>query len=123
MRLRSPTWRSGFTVSLLVGVVLGCTGIRGDELACEDAVSHLQACCPGFTGSNVDCTYEPGGCGNSPVYPELSVDQSACIRGESCDELRAAGVCARAIAMPASRSWEQTHAASDDAGAFPQVCP
>src|SRR5258708_2675951 len=113
MAVGSLKWRSGFTVSLLGGVVLGCTGIREDELACEDAVSHLQGCCRGFTGSNVDCSYEAGGCGVNAIYPELSVSQSECIRGESCASLRATGVCSRAIAMPSSRSWSSAEASLD----------
>ena len=124
MTRSSLRWRSGFTVSLLVGVLLGCTGIREDELACEDAVSHLQACCQGFTGSNVDCTYEEGGCKENAVFPEISVSQSACIRSESCAELRSTGVCARAGAIPASRNWSSSQASgSDNAGQLPQVCP
>jgi hypothetical protein len=128
MTRKPGSWRSGFTVSLLVALLLGCTGIREDELACEDAVSHLQACCPGFTGSNVDCTYEEGGCERSAVFPELNVNQSACIRNESCSELRATGVCARAAAMPSSRSWASGQAAGgyDDGGQedpSARVCP
>jgi hypothetical protein len=87
-------------VSLFVVIGFGCTGIREDELACEDAVSHLQECCTGFGATNIDCTYEPGGCDSSPQYPALSIDESACIRGQSCAALVANGVCQRAMRFP-----------------------
>jgi hypothetical protein len=97
--LGAPRWRSGFTLSLLVAVVLGCTGIREDELACETAVAHLQQCCSGYTGSNIDCVYSDS-C--STTYPQIDDSQSACIRGESCDGLVATGVCTRAAALTSS---------------------
>ncbi len=58
MTARSRRWQGGFTVARFVAVFLGCTGIREDEFACEDAVSLLQQCGPGFTASNIDCTFE-----------------------------------------------------------------
>jgi len=129
MTIKSRTWRpsGGITAALLLFVLLGCAGIREDELACEDAVSHLQGCCSGFTGSNVDCTYEAGGCGEGAVYPELDVRQSACIRGESCAQLRSTGVCARAAAIPSRGTWEAAEQAAEEAPdrgpPAPQVCP
>jgi hypothetical protein len=88
-------WSRGFTVSLFVGVLLAC-GIRQDEFDCENAVAHLQQCCPGFDASAIDCTYS-NYCG--PVYPALSISQSDCIRGKSCETIRAAGVCERAASV------------------------
>jgi hypothetical protein len=127
MTTRSRTWPGGFTAALLLGVILGCTGIREDELACEEAVAHLQDCCPGFYASSVDCTYEPGGCGVSPLYPEISTNQGWCIRSESCAELESTGVCARAIAMPPATTWSDTNTDPSEGDAapppFPQVCP
>jgi hypothetical protein len=109
-------WSTSLTVALLVGLLLACPGIRQDELACEDAVAHLQHCCPGFTGSNIACTYTPG-CGPSE-YPELGVDQSSCLRNESCDQLRSSGVCERATAIPMNTGEQQ---GSD--GPSLQACP
>jgi hypothetical protein len=108
-------------VSLFVLVIFGCTGIREDELVCENAVSHLQSCCSGFTGSNIDCTYSQGGCEDNTVYPELTASQSACIQAESCDELVSTGVCARAIALPAN--WTQAQFNENYQPPTPQVCP
>ena len=110
MRSSRPMARSAFTVGVLMALVLACGGIRQDELSCEDAVGHLQQCCPGFTGSNLHCLYDPG-CGGVPIglgdtgggggatLPDLDVDQSSCIRSESCSQLRSSGVCARAAAF------------------------
>jgi hypothetical protein len=126
MTTRSRKWRRALTLLLLVGLFVACTGIREDELACEDAVSYLQECCPGFSASNVDCTYAQGECDVGTVYPEISISQSACVRGESCAELRSTGVCARAIAVPAGTTWsnEETNAPLDDASpSSPRVCP
>ncbi len=114
-------WRTGFTASLLVLVIFGCTGIREDELDCENAVSHLIDCCPGFTGSNINCTDEGGACDRGSIPTELTTDQSSCIRGESCDDLRSSGVCARMIQVANTVSWYATP--EGPSSAAPMVCP
>ncbi|MGO8998124.1 MAG: hypothetical protein ACLQVI_32800 [Polyangiaceae bacterium] len=127
MTNRSRSWRGGLAMAVLGLAVLGCPGIRQDELECEDAVSLLQECCPGFVASNVDCTYTQGSCEAGTIYPEISISQAECIRSESCQELRSSGVCARAIAVPAGTTWSDNSATApeDDSGppAYPQVCP
>jgi hypothetical protein len=115
---RTRRWRSGFTVSFLVLVALGCTGIREDELACENSVSLLQECCPGFSGSNIDCTYEAG-CKTYTAYPVISESESACIQEKSCAELQSSGVCAKAIAFRYSYPADPTGSPSTPS----QVCP
>jgi hypothetical protein len=115
--------RGALTITLLVAVLLGCTGIRQDEFVCEDAVSHLQECCPGFQAGNVDCSYDPGGCESNAIYPEISIAQSACIRGESCNTLRSTGVCGRALAVPAGTTWSDRSESTSASPSFPQVCP
>jgi hypothetical protein len=102
----------GFTLSLFVAALLACT-VRHDEFDCENAVSHLSECCPGFIASSIDCTYAPG-C--EPVYPELDVAQSDCIRGERCEVLRSTGVCDRAMGLHQPRG-------SASSGANVAVCP
>ena len=99
MRKSRSRWGAVATVVVFVVLLLAC-GIRQDEFSCEDAVSHLVQCCPGFTGNNVYCEYESG-CG-SATYPDLDVDQSSCIRSESCDVLRSTGVCDRASRLVSS---------------------
>ncbi len=114
------TWRRGATVSTLalVFVALSCAGIREDEFDCESAVAHLSECCPQFDAQLVDCTYQPSQACSSPVYPDLGVQQSNCIRNESCETLRSSGVCARALTLPQGGLTE-------DAGGVPtaSVCP
>ena len=121
-------WSSGFTVALFVGVILAC-GIREDEFACEDAVAHLQSCCPGFTANNIDCTYTEGqACETRSVYPEIDATQAACIRSESCASLREFGVCARVEALPLSTDWQNNAQLNEPDGAAIEaqnrtVCP
>jgi hypothetical protein len=113
-------------VSLAVVVIFSCKGIREDELACEDAVSHLQECCPAFTGSNIDCQYNAGGCDTPTVYPELNVGTSACIRNETCDVLRSSGVCGRALLLPSAARWADPPSGTSGSGSVetaPEVCP
>ena len=112
MTKKSSRWSSGFTVSLVVGALLACGSIRQDEFLCENAVSHLQGCCPGFNASAVECHFD-NGCLDT-TYPELDETQSNCILGESCATLRAAGVCDRVAALPDEGLV--------DGGSTPPVC-
>ena len=97
-----------------VVVPLACGDMRQDELDCEEAVSHLQECCPSFDSKNIECLYVSG-CETS-TYPAISIQQSQCIRGEACAELVASGVCKRAQGV-----WPvQTGADSSSAA---EVCP
>jgi len=89
-RSKSPGW----LIAAIVGVLFACGDMRQDELDCEEAVSHLQSCCPGFDSSAIQCTYSSG-CGTTQ-YPAIATPQSQCIRGEDCSTLVASGVCKRA---------------------------
>ncbi len=75
-------------------VLFACGDMRQDELDCEEAVSHLQSCCPGFDSSGIQCTYSAA-CGTTQ-YPAISQSQSQCIRGEACGKLISTGVCSHA---------------------------
>jgi hypothetical protein len=108
----SVPWSRGFTLSLIVGLLLSCT-IREDEFACEDAISHLEQCCEGFAPTKVNCSYVEGGDGCSPVSPTLGPRESACIRTQSCDALRANGGCGRAAQLESAESPD----------AAPEFCP
>jgi hypothetical protein len=92
-----------------------------DELDCEEAVSYLQGCCPGFDGAQIECTDWPKGCNAGHAEwdesPAITEEQSACIRAESCSTLIATGVCARA--QKAGPVWT-----GPPGGTKPdQVCP
>ncbi len=67
-------------------------GIRQDELRCEEAKKHLQDCC-GASLPDIDCTYVPADCDSTPIYPQLDVNTSVCLRDASCDTLRSSGAC------------------------------
>jgi hypothetical protein len=92
MILKSLHWSRGFTLSLFVAITLAC-GIRQDEFDCEDAYSHLQQCCSHATLPTITCRYEAGGCEEGPTYPALDIAVSDCIRSQSCDVIRATGMC------------------------------
>ena len=84
-------------MSLVVGTLLACGTVREDEFICENAVSHLQECCAGFSAP-IDCSFNQG-CEDT-TFPELDSVQGDCILHESCDALRQTGVCDRAARLP-----------------------
>jgi hypothetical protein len=110
--MKSSPWRRGFTVSVVVGMVFACGNIRQDEFICENAVSHLQECCPGFDPTRVACSYDTG-CGVT-TFPELDATQGQCILGDSCQALVANGVCDRVAALPDT--------GLEEGGTSPPVC-
>ena len=55
-------------------VLFACGDMRQDELDCEEAVSHLQECCPSFDSSRIQCLYVQG-CTNGEV-PDISMPES-----------------------------------------------
>ncbi len=65
--------------------------LREDVFLCEDAVAHVQQCCP-FNAAQVQCTFAEG-CGSPATTPQLSIDTARCIIHSSCDALRAGVVC------------------------------
>jgi hypothetical protein len=75
-------------------------------LSCEEAVSALAECCPGFHAHTVRCVdhrYRHTSDCNGTVSegherPEIDTVQSRCIRAASCDDLLRTGTCERAIA-------------------------
>jgi hypothetical protein len=85
-------------VGYALGVVLlfACGSISQDELDCEEAVSVLVHCCPGFDSTALICIRASSDCGSRNTSPALSRDESKRIRGESCETLVTSGECARA---------------------------
>jgi hypothetical protein len=76
---------------LAVVAVLGLTalgGVRRDELACEEAVSHLLECCPDANPEEYQCFYTAPGCGAAAKYPELTEAQSKAAADTDCDVIR-----------------------------------
>jgi hypothetical protein len=75
-------------------VPIACSMISHDEFECEQAVSHLVECCPGFNSERLTCS-DSGGCGEQGD-PALPVDEASCIQKHDCASLVASGLCARA---------------------------
>jgi hypothetical protein len=121
--------RTRFTASLAwagaVFVLLACgTPLTQQELDCEEAVSVLQSCCPGFDGSPLVCTYSPSqGCEGSSTYPAISEDDSACIRRETCSQLVRTGVCTRAQQARAYTQTTNSYGDTSGTATPPSVCP
>lgn len=82
-------WRVPVAVMTLLALMAD-GGISSDELACEQATVQIQTCCPELSDVSYVCVRS--GCGGSMV-PELDEDRSSCLRGKSCEALRALGVC------------------------------
>lgn len=90
---------------------------REDVLHCEEALAVLARCCPAFDPKKVVCGYhfeESRGCIYSneidrrTVTPALSLVESDCIRGSSCDGLLERHVCERAqTAAPYERDYHK----------------
>lgn len=99
MNVKSRLWSRGFTLSTFVAIMLAC-GVRQDEFECENAYAHLQQCCGSeFVLKPVNCRYIDGSCDEGPTYPDIDIEESGCIRAESCDALVGSGVCTRASQM------------------------
>jgi hypothetical protein len=99
--------KSAYAVGAVFSVLIACTGevhdhdnLREEVLYCEEAVSALNECCPGFRTS-ISCEYAydyyPGSCGTSSHsntnHPDLSLAQSRCIISTTCDMLISKGIC------------------------------
>jgi hypothetical protein len=76
---------STFVAAALVVALLA--GIDEAQVECEEAVAHVLDCCPGVSPQDI--------CGAGCGEVGISHDQSECLRGKECDELRAGGVCDR----------------------------
>lgn len=90
----------------------GASGLREDDLQCEEAVAHLNECCPGFDVAKISCAFSSG-CGDTQ-YTAFSIEESECIQNADCKTLVGNGVCTRAQARGAVFA---------DAAAPAPVCP
>ena len=64
----------------------GCESITRDELRCEEAISHLAGCCPGLSGSPVECV----GTGSLPFIEFPNV---GCLLDLPCGEIQSRALC------------------------------
>jgi hypothetical protein len=88
----------GWGLLLFVSIAVGTacvgsdSGVREDELICEEAVARLTQCCGTLTYP-YDCTYVPPEACSSAVYPDIPTLQGQCIRKATCESLVASGAC------------------------------
>jgi hypothetical protein len=100
--------------ALALSTLVAGGGLRQDELDCEQAVAHLQECCPDFGTATIACVSSRG-CDVSE--PALSIQESQCVIDRACADLVASGLCA------ATHDLESPH--EDDTGTLvthPPVC-
>jgi hypothetical protein len=99
----------------------------GQELECEEAVSHLAHCCSASRTSGISCIYEPG-C-DSGTNPDISQAQSTCLRNKTCSELVSEGVCASLLtpdagaAVPPGPGTSGSGAGNPVLAGASRVCP
>ena len=95
----------------VLGMSVRCYGIREDELWCEEAVAHVDECCPGFSTQSVACRYhhETTCYGELYTYPDFSLDTSNVFLSKSCRQLEDEGICDHAE-MGTLRWWPETRA-------------
>lgn len=122
IRWRAPVRAAVAVLGMLSLMASG--GLREDEVDCEQAVSHLDECCPGFTwASSLRCEYY-GGCGTST--PGLSVEESNCVMAMSCDELTARDLCTTLANLAQEDVYDYDpfgYGGGTDTTPRPQVCP
>ena len=114
-RHRATAWRWIRVAICALGVstLVADGGLRQDEIDCEEAISYLDGCCPGFQGGTVACVHDSG-CG-TVTDTALSIEESQCIVAESCDQIVSSGICARVTNLPSpsidtNDGTEVTHA-------------
>jgi hypothetical protein len=93
----------GVLIGALAFVCFACaigdnnaTNFREDVVLCEEAVAHLQDCCPQLGDVYPEaCQYRDDGC-NDGREVALNLPASRCIRQKECAALVTEGVCDRA---------------------------
>jgi hypothetical protein len=133
---------TGLVASALIIVARGASAstpgddtnnFRPDVFACEDAVSQLASCCPGFDPTAIRCVhldYTDGGCDESTSYqesPTFDEAEASCIVHMSCAALVSNGVCERAQTAVPAQHWSSEEDDEDESSGgqdqSPSVCP
>ncbi len=91
-RRRRLYWLHPLILVALLKISVSC--IADDEFLCEEAVAHLNDCCPDLVRGKIDCSSEWRACRSFECDPHftattLDVNESQCILDKSCDALRA----------------------------------
>jgi hypothetical protein len=69
-----------------------CRGLDDREYLCELAVAQLLDCCAAFPVEKITCSARHG-CQGFTEQPTLTADESRCIYGLDCADVRARGLC------------------------------
>jgi hypothetical protein len=80
-----------------LAVSVRCSPVRESEIKCEEAVAHLDDCCPGGGWLvEANCTFvDDEGC-DEGHEPGLTIAESDCVRARDCATLVNSGICNRA---------------------------
>jgi hypothetical protein len=115
---------SALATAMSIALFFACgDALNQEELDCEEAVAHLEECCPGFDSSQIVCVHEQQGCIlGSTTHPAIERDQTTCIRHESCNALVSSGVCDRAQAAKPYTTMSDPDPTKPEPTAA-QVCP
>lgn len=106
MPRKTPRYPVGVAAVLGVLAVMACDSdtddnqFREDVISCEEAVAHLEECCPELRASTVECKYfyrRDDGCigpeTTTRVVPDIDLRESRCIRDLACDGVSSRGLC------------------------------
>jgi hypothetical protein len=96
-------------------------GLSQVQLDCEEAVSYLQGCCPGFKQDETVACQTEQGCDTS-TEPALSISESQCIVALSCSEVVSRGICERVQNLPSPTTGEGGEGGSASTSSS-LVCP
>ena len=92
--------------ALAIGLLTGAPTIHYDfdDVDCEAAMGHLADCCPDFFPEKHYCGGTTGGlgCRGGGRYPDLSAEDSQCVIGLDCQDIRSRNLCAAVDALPAN---------------------
>jgi hypothetical protein len=108
----------GMVAALVVALVMACdnghdeddTQFRKDVIWCEEAVAHLEECCGNlFDAHQVECRHfysKDEGCGSQQITridPAYTLEESECVREQSCDWITSNKICERALVAGKAR--------------------
>ena len=96
---RRRRWRHALGALVMLGgfslgLVPPARGFRKDEVECEETAARLAKCCSPEVIDALNCRYSAG-CG--VVEPDLSVNESRCLRKLSCAQINADNICGRIL--------------------------
>lgn len=88
--MKKDPWKifRGVILAITLGGVLP-GALHEDQLECEQALAHLEECCPALDAPQV--------CGDGCGSVTLTLETSQCLKNSSCAEIEAADMCKRVM--------------------------